>query len=98
CADMRGRRGLSSIAKFEYIGCLMLTRKIPSTGEAIPVIGIGTYRGFDVGSSGTQRTAVTDVVRTVFSAGGSVLDSSPMYGGAEEVSGQVLADLRAREK
>lgn len=76
----------------------MLARKIPSTGEAIPVIGIGTYRGFDVGSSGNQRTAVTEVVRTVFSAGGSVLDSSPMYGRAEEVSGEVLANLCAREK
>jgi diketogulonate reductase-like aldo/keto reductase len=75
----------------------MLTRIIPSTGEALPVIGIGTYKGFDVGSNGAHRAAVTDVVRTVFSAGGSVLDSSPMYGRAEEVSGEVLADLRARK-
>jgi diketogulonate reductase-like aldo/keto reductase len=76
----------------------MLTRTIPSTGEAIPVIGIGTYRGFDVGSSGPPLAPVTGVVRTLFSAGGSVLDSSPMYGRAEEVSGEVLASLRGREK
>lgn len=76
----------------------MLTRIIPSTGEALPVIGIGTYRGFDVGKDGKARTALAGVLRNLFAAGGSVLDSSPMYGRAEEVAGDLLAAAGAREK
>lgn len=76
----------------------MLTRTIPSTGEPLPVIGIGTYRGFDVGSRSKEKAALDDVLRTLLSAGGSVLDSSPMYGRAEEVAGELIAAQRAREK
>jgi len=76
----------------------MLTRTIPSTGEALPVIGIGTYKGFDVGSSSKERAAVGGVLRNLFSLGGSVLDSSPMYGRAEGVAGDLLAEQHAREK
>jgi aryl-alcohol dehydrogenase-like predicted oxidoreductase len=76
----------------------MRTRKIPSSGEELPVIGIGTYRGFDAGSGREERAALGAVLRALFSAGGSVLDSSPMYGRAEEVSGDLLAADPAREK
>jgi diketogulonate reductase-like aldo/keto reductase len=76
----------------------MLNRKIPSSGEALPVIGVGTYRGFDVGSSRKERAALGEVLGTLFSSEGSVLDSSPMYGRAEEVAGELLADPNAREK
>ena len=76
----------------------MLTRKIPASGEALPVIGLGTYRGFDVGPAGEKRAALGDVLRTLLSLGGSVVDSSPMYGRAEAVVGEVVAAQRAREK
>ena len=76
----------------------MHTRIVPSSGEALPVIGIGTYKGFDVGSSSKERVAVGNVLRTLFSLGGSVLDSSPMYGRAEEVAGDLLADQGLHEK
>jgi diketogulonate reductase-like aldo/keto reductase len=76
----------------------MLTRTIPSSGEALPVIGIGTYKGFDVGSGGKERAALDGVLRNLFSFGGSVLDSSPMYGRAEGVAGDLLAEQHAREK
>jgi aryl-alcohol dehydrogenase-like predicted oxidoreductase len=76
----------------------MLTRTIPSSGEPLPVIGLGTYKGFDVGSSGKERAALGDVLRNLFSQGGSVLDSSPMYGRAEGVAGELLAAQQAREK
>ena len=69
----------------------MHTRNIPSTGETLPVIGVGTYKGFDVGASTTQRAALAEVLRAMFSAGGSVIDSSPMYGRAEGVVGDLLA-------
>jgi diketogulonate reductase-like aldo/keto reductase len=76
----------------------MLLRKIPSTGEALPIIGIGTYKGFDVASNGNDRAALGDVLRTLFSRGGAVLDSSPMYGRAEGVAGELLAAQGAHEK
>jgi diketogulonate reductase-like aldo/keto reductase len=76
----------------------MLTRTIPSSGEALPVIGLGTYKGFDVGSGKQDRAALDDVLRNLFSLGGSVLDSSPMYGRAEGVAGELLAAQHAREK
>jgi diketogulonate reductase-like aldo/keto reductase len=76
----------------------MLTRKIPSSGEALPVIGVGTYKGFDVGPSNRERTGLGDVLRVLFSSGGSVVDSSPMYGRAEAVFGDLLASQHAREK
>src|ERR1700686_2393588 len=75
----------------------MLTRTIPSSGEALPVIGIGTYKGFDVGSGSKERAALGDALRILFSMGGSVLDSSPMYGRAEGVAGELLASQHARE-
>ena len=75
----------------------MLTRKIPSTGEALPVIGLGTYKGFDVNLNEKERAALGDVLRTLFVAGGSVVDSSPMYGRAEGVAGQLIAAQSARE-
>lgn len=76
----------------------MLTRTIPSSGEALPVIGLGTYKGFDAGSGSKERAALGDVLCTLFSQGGSVLDSSPMYGRAEGVVGELLAAQRLREK
>jgi diketogulonate reductase-like aldo/keto reductase len=76
----------------------MLSRIIPSSGEALPVIGLGTYKGFDVGSGGKDRAALGGVLSTLFSFGGSVLDSSPMYGRAEGVAGDLLAAQGGREK
>lgn len=76
----------------------MLTRKIPSTGEELPLIGIGTYKGFDVASGGKERAALGEVLRALVSAGGSMLDSSPMYGRAEGVAGELLAAQGARDK
>lgn len=76
----------------------MLTRAIPSTGEALPVIGLGTYKGFDVGASSAARSPLGEVLRTLFSHGGSVIDSSPMYGRAEEVTGDLLAAQQTRDK
>jgi len=76
----------------------MLTRIIPSSGEPLPVIGVGTYKGFDVGSSAKERATLDAVLSTLFSLGGSVLDSSPMYGRAEGVAGDLLAAHGARQK
>jgi len=69
----------------------MQTRPIPSSGEALPVIGCGSYVGFDVGANSDKFKALADVVHTLRNAGGKVFDSSPMYGRAEAVPGELLA-------
>lgn len=65
----------------------MLSRAIPSTGEAIPAVGLGTWRTFDVGGSERERAPLARVLGDFFAAGGRVIDSSPMYGRAESVVG-----------
>jgi aryl-alcohol dehydrogenase-like predicted oxidoreductase len=73
-------------------------RPIPSSGEALPVIGCGTWRTFDVGDDVARRRELTEVLRVLFAAGGSVIDSSPMYGTSEAVAGALLADMHARDQ
>ena len=69
------------------------TRPIPSSGEALPVIGLGTSRVFDIGQSAAERDTCRKVLEELIGAGASVVDSSPMYRRAEEVSGDLAADL-----
>jgi len=76
----------------------MHTRPIPATGEALPVIGCGTWIGFDQRAGSDEYARLPGVLDALFAAGGRVLDSSPMYGRAEEVSGQLLAAANARDK
>lgn len=71
----------------------MLTRAIPSTGERLPVIGLGTWSTFDVGGSASARDPLREVLRAFAGAGGKVIDSSPMYGRAEAVAGELLGEL-----
>ncbi|HEX6114114.1 MAG TPA: aldo/keto reductase [Geminicoccaceae bacterium] len=70
-----------------------LTRAIPSTGEQLPVIGMGTWITFNVGDDEALRAERAEVVRTFFERGGAVIDSSPMYGTSEEVIGHCLARI-----
>jgi aryl-alcohol dehydrogenase-like predicted oxidoreductase len=69
----------------------MLTRPIPATGEQLPVIGCGTYKGFDAGPRSAGYKHLPAVVSTLVETGGALLDSSPMYGRAEQTVGEVLA-------
>jgi diketogulonate reductase-like aldo/keto reductase len=76
----------------------MLTRPIPSSREAIPVIGLGTWQTFDVGVGAADRAPLEGVLSAFFSMGGKVIDSSPMYGSSEEVVGDLLANAGLRQK
>ena len=69
----------------------MLTRTIPSSGEKLPVIGLGTWRAFDVDLSADIRRQLADVLSLFVKLGGRVIDSSPMYGRAEEVIGDLTS-------
>jgi len=70
------------------------TRPIPSTGERIPVIGLGTWITFDAGDSTASRSTLLPVMRDFLAAGGRVIDSSPMYGSSESVIGALAGELR----
>lgn len=70
----------------------MKHRPIPSSGEMLPIVGLGTYRGFDVGAESGVRARLADVVNLVLSPGKAMIDSSPMYGRAEQVTGDILVD------
>src|SRR5262245_41638981 len=72
----------------------MNTRAIPKSGEPLPVVGLGTWQTFDVGSSADERAAVHEVLVKFLGAGMKVIDSSPMYGRAEEVTGDELATIK----
>lgn len=76
----------------------MMTRPIPSSGEALPVIGFGTWQTFDVGPSEAERAPLREVLSLLFEAGGKVIDSSPMYGPAEGVVGDLLSQMKAHDK
>ncbi len=80
------------------------TRAIPSSGEALPLVGLGSWVTFNVGSDPAARDACAEVMRAFFQAGGRLIDSSPMYGSSQEVIGYGLrklgrpADLFAADK
>jgi aryl-alcohol dehydrogenase-like predicted oxidoreductase len=71
----------------------MLTRAIPSTGEKLPVIGMGSWQTFDVGANAAERQPLEEVLRRFVALGGRVIDSSPMYGKSEEVIGDLVRSL-----
>ncbi len=68
-------------------------RPIPSSGERIPVVGLGTWRTFDVGPERDARATLAEVLQRFVALGGRVVDSSPMYGAAESVVGDLSAEL-----
>ena len=73
-----------------------ITRRIPSSGETLPAIGVGTWLTFDAGADPQRRAMLAPVLRTFFERGGTLIDSSPMYGSSEEVIGELLARLGRR--
>jgi diketogulonate reductase-like aldo/keto reductase len=68
-------------------------RKIPKTGETLPAIGLGTWQTFDVGQTAAVRAGPREVLKLFADQGGRVIDSSPMYGSAETVVGDLAAEL-----
>jgi aryl-alcohol dehydrogenase-like predicted oxidoreductase len=76
----------------------MHQRTIPSSGAQLPVIGLGTWLGFDVGSRRAEFPRRGEVLQALFDAGGSVVDSSPMYGSAEAVVGELLEQAGSRDR
>jgi aryl-alcohol dehydrogenase-like predicted oxidoreductase len=68
----------------------LLMRRIPSTGETLPAVGLGTSGPFEVGADTSARAPLREVLQAFFAAGGSLIDTSPMYSTAEAVLGDLL--------
>src|SRR5271163_1351951 len=75
----------------------MITRPIPSTGEAMPVVGLGTWPIFDVGTDDASRRPLREMVKALVVGGGKMIDTSPMYGRSEGVVGDLVAELGVRD-
>ncbi len=75
-----------------------MTRKIPSTGEELPAVGLGTWQVFDAGDDTAARAPLRQVIAEFANAGGKMIDSSPMYGSAESVAGDLVAELGLRDR
>ena len=73
-------------------------RPIPSSGEMLPVIGLGTWQTFDVGPGQAERVPLAEVLSAFVALGGRLIDSSPMYGRSEEVAGNLAAGFGLRDK
>jgi aryl-alcohol dehydrogenase-like predicted oxidoreductase len=76
----------------------LLTKPIPSTGERLPVIGIGTARRYDVGTDEKERGPIREVLQNLPKLGGKLVDTAPSYGTAEQVIGDILTELKNRDQ
>src|SRR5258708_47303 len=74
-----------------------MTKKIPSTSEDLPAIGLGTWQTFDVDDDKAARAELAEVLE-VFATSGRLIDSSPMYGSSESVAGDLIAELGLRDR
>lgn len=89
--------GLASallLPRMSFAAAETIERPIPRTGEKLPALGLGTWQVLDVPASGADYDAATAAVRSFLSAGGRVIDSSPMYGRSEERVGDIVAAIR----
>ena len=77
---------------------VMLKRAIPAAkdGESLPVIGMGTWNTFDVGAGAAERAPLLEVLGAFYGAGARLIDSSPMYGSAERVTGELVGQIERR--
>ena len=76
----------------------VLQRKIPSSGESLPVIGLGTSQTFNVGLDENSLEDLDEVMRTFINGGGTLIDTAPSYGNAEAVTGELLKRTKTQGK
>ena len=76
----------------------LIRKAIPGPAETLPVIGLGSWQTFDVGSDEAALSALADVLQAFFANGGTLIDSSPMYGTSEQVIGELLSRVGHRDK
>lgn len=88
----------ATLPSWAFVDDMLIQRTIPSTQQKLAAIGVGTWQTFDIGSSGSDREPRLQVLSDLVKAGGSVIDSSPMYGRSEEVVGTLSAEAKVNDK
>tara|TARA_Y100000994_G_scaffold225420_1_gene207756 strand:+ start:105 stop:1028 length:924 start_codon:yes stop_codon:yes gene_type:complete len=91
--------GISTACLPGIVGLLepIIKRAIPKTGEMLPIVGLGTWRAFDISGDPSVWITQREVLRMLLDAGANVIDTSPMHGRAEIVIGELLNELEARD-
>jgi aryl-alcohol dehydrogenase-like predicted oxidoreductase len=89
-------RAWPAVALAQGVTSSPITRAIPATGERVPAIGVGSWLTFDVPPNHPAEAPLFPVLQTFFDRGGTLIDSSPMYGYAEAVIGDLLTETSAR--
>jgi diketogulonate reductase-like aldo/keto reductase len=89
--------GLSYLSANAEVPSIMV-RPIPSSGETLPVVGLGSWQQFDVGSMDADRNPLIEVLKKMEEMGGKLIDASPMYGRAEQVIGDLTTELSLNKK
>lgn len=87
---------LVPLGSFRFVPSALMKRNIPGTQESLPIIGVGTWQTFDVEPNAYEP--LRTVLKTLVQEGGSVIDSSPMYGKSEEVVGKLSSELGLNDK
>lgn len=103
---MNRRQSLSALASLSALPFFsnmvmnqsLLQRTIPSTGEKLPAIGVGTWQTFNVGSGSAERSPLKEVIQKMIEMGSKVIDSSPMYGNSEGVVGDLSTEVGVNDK
>jgi aryl-alcohol dehydrogenase-like predicted oxidoreductase len=91
-------RLLGALQQQSTAGSELLMRAIPSTGEMLPLVGLGSSATFSQVARSEDVTALRDVLRTMVELGGSVFDTAPSYGASEEVAGRIAHELGITER
>jgi aryl-alcohol dehydrogenase-like predicted oxidoreductase len=96
--DSLAAAALAAIPPFADAAALPAKRIIPADGAALPVIGLGTWQTFDVGTDASARAKLGQLLARFAELGGEVIDSSPMYGSAESVVGDLVSARLLRKR
>ena len=98
CSQERAPASAANAAPPKPFSGTLITRAIPSSGEKIPVIGMGTSGSFEVGADAGERAPLREVIEAFVAAGGTLIDTAPTYSTAEDVLGDLIAQTNTRGK
>lgn len=87
-----------ALVNFNFITEAMIKRKIPSTGELLPCVGVGTWQTFDVAENESSLQPLREVLKILLEKEGNVIDSSPMYGRSEKIVGKLSDELHINDQ
>ncbi|HMB72636.1 MAG TPA: aldo/keto reductase, partial [Gammaproteobacteria bacterium] len=97
CA-VAGGRSARVLAQSDARSGAITRHAIPSTGEEIPIIGLGSSASFQRLADSGESEAIRAVMEALLDGGGTVFDTAPSYGSAEAVAGRLVGEMNARDR